>query len=96
MTGVQVLCANSPLNISYFQAKGLAYIGSPWGELHGRGGSGGLSLRNRTVILQLLEEMQVLYGASLPTPTLPSLTQGSGKESLRARRHGARPRPPRR
>jgi len=56
--GNSVLCANSPLNVSYFLSRGLQLVGSPWRELQGRGGAGGLSLRNRTAILRALHSLQ--------------------------------------
>eukprot|EP01035_Chromulina_nebulosa_P023279 gene23279-30171_t len=56
--GNSVLCANSPLNISYFMSKGLQYVGSPWHNLKGVGGAGDLSLRNRTLVLQTIRNLQ--------------------------------------
>ena len=58
--GNSVLCANSPLNISYFQSKGKQYIGSPWNNFQHIGGAGDLSLRNRTQILQAIKKIEVL------------------------------------
>jgi len=56
--GNSVLCANSPLNVSYFVSQGLQLVGSPWREMQGKGGAGGLSLRNRTAVLQAIHSLQ--------------------------------------
>jgi hypothetical protein len=53
--GTSVLCANSPLDISRFLGK-FDYIGAPWGDHQGNGGSGAISLRNRTKVLQIINE----------------------------------------
>ena len=52
--GTNVLCANSPNNLEEFSSFG--YIGTPWNDLRGLGGDGGLSLRNRTIMLDLLQK----------------------------------------
>ena len=55
--GNSVLCANSPRNLTDFDA--WDYVGGPWSEFEGRGGDGGLSLRNRTAVLQALNELSL-------------------------------------
>lgn len=55
--GTSVLCANSPWSVSHFDR--FDYIGSPWGAVDGRGGEGGVSLRNRQKMLQALQSVSV-------------------------------------
>lgn len=55
--GTSVLCANSPLELSEFVGK-YTYIGTPWSALNGIGGSGALSLRNRTYIHSVLKDWE--------------------------------------
>jgi len=55
--GTSVLCANSFHNVSSFEQ--YDYIGHPWGEFQGKGGGGGLSLRNRTQVHALLVESRI-------------------------------------
>jgi len=59
--GNQVICSNSPYNINTFS--GWDYIGTPWdykykGKLtydKGIGGDGGISIRNRTLMLEVIQ-----------------------------------------
>eukprot|EP01038_Epipyxis_sp_PR26KG_P015472 gene15472-20876_t len=51
--GNAVLCSNSPFNINDFIGQ-FDYIGSPWKDFGGIGGNGGLSLRNRTKMLEVI------------------------------------------
>jgi hypothetical protein len=55
--GTNVLCSNSPLNLDS-DFGNFDYIGSPANQLHGMGGDGGLSLRNRTVMLDILNRSE--------------------------------------
>ena len=55
--GNSVLCANTKLPLENFVGK-FQYIGAPWGEFNGMGGSGGLSLRNRTKVLEVVTDIQ--------------------------------------
>lgn len=52
--GNQVICSNSPYNISYFGDK-WDYIGAPWDAFKRTGGDGGISLRNRNIMVKVLE-----------------------------------------
>lgn len=54
--GNVVLCSNSLLELKDFNE--FDYIGSPWSAEKGVGGDGGLSLRNRTLMLAVLEDYQ--------------------------------------
>ena len=54
--GNSALCGNSPRSLSDFYE--YDYVGSPWNSVKGGvGGDGGISLRNRKVMLQALEYM---------------------------------------
>eukprot|EP01041_Mallomonas_annulata_P006899 gene6899-14007_t len=50
--GNSVICGNSPLNITYFDE--WDYIGTPWNSFKGMGGDGGISLRNRPLMLEII------------------------------------------
>lgn len=54
--GTSVLCSNSNYDLDN-DFNQFDYIGSPWHDFNGRGGSGAISLRNRTAMLQILENM---------------------------------------
>ena len=59
--GNQVICSNSPYNINTFS--GWDYIGTPWDYRYkgkytydkGIGGDGGISIRNRTLMLEVIQ-----------------------------------------
>lgn len=51
--GNTAMCSNSPATVEDF-AK-FDYIGIPWGMKGGLGGAGGISLRNRTAILEAID-----------------------------------------
>ena len=51
--GNQVICSNSPYNISYFDK--WDYIGAPWDAFKRIGGDGGISLRNRNIMVKVIE-----------------------------------------
>lgn len=51
--GNQVICSNSPYTISDFLD--YDYLGSPWDSFKGVGGDGGISLRNRKLMLKAIE-----------------------------------------
>jgi hypothetical protein len=51
--GNAVLCGNSPYGLQDFLA--YDYVGAQWNILRGVGGSGELSLRNRTSVLEFIE-----------------------------------------
>jgi hypothetical protein len=51
--GNHVLCSNSPYRLTDFLR--YDYISAPWGHYKGRGGGSGLSLRNRQVMLKMIE-----------------------------------------
>ena len=51
--GNHVVCSNSPYRLQDFL--GYDYISAPWGRFKGVGGGSGISLRNRKVMLSLLE-----------------------------------------
>ena len=53
--GNTVLCANSLFQISDFY--GFDYIGTPWLSVKGKGGEGYLSMRNRTTMLAVLQDI---------------------------------------
>jgi hypothetical protein len=51
--GNHVICSNSPYRLQDFLS--YDYISAPWGHHKGRGGGSGLSLRNRRVMLEMIE-----------------------------------------
>lgn len=51
--GNQVICSNSPYQISNFAH--LDYIGAPWNFANGLGGEGGISLRSRRMMLAAID-----------------------------------------
>ena len=53
--GNVIICGNSQANIKDYYK--FDYIGAPWPVFKGFGGDGGLSLRNRTVMLAILEDI---------------------------------------
>lgn len=55
--GTSVLCANSPLDVNRFLGR-FDYIGAPWSDHKGQGGSGAISLRNRTTVLHVIDEIK--------------------------------------
>lgn len=54
--GTSVLCSNSNYDLDNDFDR-YDYIGSPWNDFNGVGGSGAISLRNRTAMLNILENM---------------------------------------
>ena len=54
--GNVVLCSNSLFELKDFNE--FDYIGAPWSAEKGVGGDGGLSLRNRTLMLAVLEDYE--------------------------------------
>lgn len=68
--GSSVICSNSPWNITQFTK--FDYIGAPWNSFHGAGGDGGVSTRNRNVMLAVLAyeaEKQETKGLSVQEKT---------------------------
>lgn len=53
--GNVVLCGNSISKVSDFYE--FDYLGAPWPVFKGKGGDGGLSLRNRTVMLAIIDDI---------------------------------------
>ena len=51
--GSGVFCANAPLDLYAFRH--FDYIGTPWNEFQGRGGDGGISLRIRHQMIQVIK-----------------------------------------
>ena len=51
--GNQVICSNSPYNLTSFEK--WDYIGAPWDAFKRIGGDGGISLRNRSIMIKVLE-----------------------------------------
>ena len=51
--GNSVLCSNSPYNISYFSS--YDYIGTPWSDFKGLGGSGEISIRSKSLMLNIIK-----------------------------------------
>lgn len=54
--GNGALCANSPFDVHSFSR--FDYIGAPWKTAKGSGGSGDISMRKRSVVLQALREIK--------------------------------------
>ena len=50
--GTCVVCSNSPLSVSSFSH--FDYIGSPWNYRQGIGGDGSISIRNSSLMLQII------------------------------------------
>ena len=69
--GNTVLCANSLFQISDFYE--FDYIGTPWLSVKGRGGEGFLTMRNRTTMLAVLEDIndQKVRNQKLGKATVP-------------------------
>ena len=55
--GNGVICSNSPMNISVLSSK-FSYIGTPWSQFKGRGGDGGMSFRNRKLMIAAINYEQ--------------------------------------
>lgn len=53
--GNGALCANSPFQVKDFSR--FDYIGAPWKSVKGNGGSGDISMRKRSVVLQALRDI---------------------------------------
>jgi hypothetical protein len=61
-----VFCANSKLSVEDFAFK-FAYIGSPWNDLRGSGGDGGLSIRDRRLMVNILHNLRDAHeGTTVP------------------------------
>jgi hypothetical protein len=54
--GNGALCANSPFDVHSFSR--FDYIGAPWKTAKGNGGSGDISMRKKSVVLQALREVK--------------------------------------
>lgn len=80
--GTSVLCANSPLKLNDFVGK-FDYIGAPWNQFNGIGGSGGLSLRNRTameeIVIRWVRDRKSLKGQREDTLFVRSLIEKKSK-----------------
>jgi hypothetical protein len=75
--GNSVVCGNSPRHISDFF--GYDYVGSPWNSAKGGvGGDGGISLRNRKVMLEVLSYKLSTY----PEAERPKAHLGWGMEDV--------------
>ena len=51
--GDSVICSNSPYNISHFLS--YDYIGAPWIDYHGLGGDGDMSIRSKSLMLNIIK-----------------------------------------
>jgi hypothetical protein len=99
--GTSALCANSAHNISDFAGM-YDYIGSPWNSNKGLGGEGGISFRNRSLVLSVLQEYlksdaagYSMQGQNNKNNKKPGKGQVQVKEDvllvgLLAKHHGAR------
>lgn len=55
--GNGVICSNSPQNFTSLSQE-YAYLGAPWSQFKGRGGDGGMSFRNRKLMLAAIDYEQ--------------------------------------
>lgn len=77
--GTNTLCANSHLDLER-NFTSFDYIGTPWSEFHGEGGDGGLSLRSRKAVLDLLPD-EIASRGGKEDSALMKLFQDTGSSS---------------
>lgn len=53
--GGTVFCSNSLFDLNHFSSR-FDYVGSPWNQHKGMGGDGGLSIRNRQLMLEIIKQ----------------------------------------
>lgn len=66
--GSGIFCANAPVDLLSFHL--FDYIGTPWNEFQGRGGDGGMSLRRRHQMIQVINRALAVEMSDGPGPTI--------------------------